>query len=127
MKLTELFIDSFKSERAAGLLLIICTVLSLTVVNIYPTYSNLWQTPVVGHTIVHWINDGLMAIFFLLIGLELEREIYVGELSDFKTALLPLMAAIGGMFFPAAIYLAFNWADGDLRGFGIPMATDIAF
>lgn len=75
----------------------------------------------------HWINDALMAIFFLLIGLELERELYVGELSNFRNALLPIFAAAGGMLMPAAIHYAFNAGTPAQAGFGIPMATDIAF
>ena len=75
----------------------------------------------------HWINDGLMAIFFLLIGLELEREIYVGELSDFKNARFPIFAAIGGMVVPAGIFLLLNFGTQTKNGAGIPMATDIAF
>src|SRR5690606_188485 len=80
-----------------------------------------------GHSIVHWINDGLMAIFFLLIGLELEREIYSGELSSLKNASLPIFGAIGGMLVPALIYLLFNFGLPTQDGIGIPMATDIAF
>ena len=75
----------------------------------------------------HWINDGLMTIFFLLIGLELEREVYIGELSDLKSASLPVIAAIGGMVVPAALYLVFNFGSATQSGAGIPMATDIAF
>jgi NhaA family Na+:H+ antiporter len=78
------------------------------------------------HSLVHWINDGLMTIFFLLIGLELEREIYLGELSNLQNALFPVFAALGGMVVPAGIYLALNW-NGQTDGAGIPMATDIAF
>ena len=80
-----------------------------------------------GHALEHWINDGLMAIFFLLIGLELKREVYVGELSSFSKALLPLIAALGGMLVPALIYLGFNARLPTIAGVGIPMATDIAF
>ncbi len=80
-----------------------------------------------GLSVEHWINDGLMAVFFLLIGLELEREFYEGELSDFKNALLPIFAAIGGILLPALIHLAFNNGTPTQAGIGIPMATDIAF
>ncbi len=74
-----------------------------------------------------WINDGLMALFFLLVGLELKREILVGELSSIRDAALPVVAAVGGMIVPAAIYSAFNWGTRSVHGWGIPMATDIAF
>ncbi|MEA1914275.1 MAG: Na+/H+ antiporter NhaA, partial [Campylobacterota bacterium] len=79
------------------------------------------------HSIHHWINDGLMAIFFFVIGLEIKREILAGELSDIKVAILPILAAIGGMVFPALIYLSINHAQSGAMGWGIPMATDIAF
>ena len=80
-----------------------------------------------GLSVEHWINDGLMAIFFLLIGLELKRELYKGELSNIKNALLPIFAAIGGIVVPALIHLAFNYGTPTQSGIGIPMATDIAF
>jgi NhaA family Na+:H+ antiporter len=80
-----------------------------------------------GLSVEHWINDGLMAIFFLLIGLELERELYNGELSSFKNALLPIFAAVGGIALPALIHFALNNGTSTQAGIGIPMATDIAF
>lgn len=128
-RLTRLFKDFFDSEKSGGLLLIICTIVSLLLTNIGPgeSYHAFWQTDLSGHTIEQWINDGLMAIFFLLIGLELEREIYIGELSSLKDALLPVFAAIGGMVVPASIFLAFNYGTATQDGAGIPMATDIAF
>lgn len=88
---------------------------------------SLWHINLAGISIEHWVNDGLMAIFFLLIGLELEREVYVGELSNISHALLPIVAAIGGMLLPASIHLALNHATPTQGGIGIPMATDIAF
>ncbi len=128
MILTKLFNEFFKSEKSGGIILICCTVASLVLTNIFSNqYADIWNLPIAGHTLVHWINDGLMAIFFLLIGLELEREIYIGELSDFRNALLPLFAALGGMLVPAGIYLLFNWEGEGRAGAGIPMATDIAF
>lgn len=127
MKVSKLFTDFFNSERAGGLILIFCTILSLIVTNIYPWYSSLWHIEIADHHLTHWINDGLMVIFFLLIGLELEREIYIGELSTIKNASLPLVAALGGMVVPALIYYLINVNDGNTRGLGIPMATDIAF
>jgi Na+:H+ antiporter, NhaA family len=124
--LSKLFSDFFQSERAGGLVLILCTVLSLVLTNVYPPFHEFWNIEFHGHHLTHWINDGLMAIFFLLIGLELEREIYAGELSSLKNAMLPVSAAFGGMVVPAVIYSVFNEGQ-NLRGFGIPMATDIAF
>jgi NhaA family Na+:H+ antiporter len=129
MILTKIFQNFFKSEKAGGLLLIICTILSLLLANsgIGESYIDFWNTSFNHHSITHWINDGLMAIFFLLIGLELEREMYVGELSNFRQALFPVVAAIGGVLVPAGIYLAFNYGGPWQSGAGIPMATDIAF
>jgi NhaA family Na+:H+ antiporter len=80
-----------------------------------------------GHSLGHWINDGLMTIFFLLVGLELEREIYIGELTNIKDALFPIFGAMGGMFIPAGIFLIFTFGTSEQSGAGIPMATDIAF
>lgn len=90
-------------------------------------YLHFWHTNINGHSLEHWINDGLMAIFFLLIGLELEREVYIGELSDLKKATLPIFAALGGMIVPALLYLSLNFGTETQSGAGIPMATDIAF
>lgn len=129
MKLTRLFNEFFQSERSAGIVLIFCTVLSLALANsvLQETYQSLWDFHFAGHSITHWINDGLMAIFFLLIGLELEREIYIGELSDIRQSILPILAALGGMVVPASIFLALNYGTPYTKGAGIPMATDIAF
>ena len=128
-KLSDTFNRFFDSEQAGGNLLIVCTVLSLVIANSFlgPTYSDFWRSYVGGLTIEHWINDALMAIFFLLIGLELERELYVGELSNFRNALLATVAAVGGMIVPASIHFALNLGTSTQAGFGIPMATDIAF
>jgi len=129
MKLTTLFKDFFKNEKTAGILLIICTVVSLVLSNCSFTqdYPHFWHSALAGQTIEYWINDGLMVIFFLLIGLELEREIYHGELSNIKDAMLPIFGAIGGMIIPAGIFLVFNFGTATQSGAGIPMATDIAF
>ncbi|MFK8267710.1 Na+/H+ antiporter NhaA [Capnocytophaga cynodegmi] len=129
MKQTKLFKDFFNSEKAGGVVLIICTVVSLLVANssFGDEYLGFWQTSFQGHSIAHWVNDGLMAIFFLLIGLELEREVYKGELSNIKDALLPIFGALGGILLPAGIYLLFNFGTETQSGAGIPMATDIAF
>lgn len=128
MVVTKLFSEFFKSEKSSGIILIFCTVVSLVLTNtVGEAYSGIWTFSIAGHTLVDWINEGLMTIFFLLIGLELEREIYIGELSVLKSALLPLFAALGGMVVPAGIYLMLNWEGAARAGAGIPMATDIAF
>jgi len=128
-KLSQTFRNFFDSEKSGGVLLIICTAVSLAVTNSAAgeSYLGLWHTYVGGLSVEHWINDGLMAVFFLFIGLELERELYVGELSDFRNALLPIVAALGGIAFPALIHFAFNAGTPTQAGVGIPMATDIAF
>lgn len=129
MKLTKLFNDFFESEKAGGIILVFVTILSLILANspIQTDYIDFWQSDLGGHSLVHWINDGLMTIFFLLIGLELEREIYVGELSGIKNASLPIFGALGGILLPAALFLIFNFGTDTQSGAGIPMATDIAF
>ena len=129
MKLTKTFKAFFESEKAGGLLLLFVTILSLLLANssIQTEYIGFWETNIGSHSITHWINDGLMAIFFLLIGLELEREIYQGELSSIKNAALPLFGALGGMVVPAGIFLLLNFGTITQNGAGIPMATDIAF
>jgi NhaA family Na+:H+ antiporter len=127
--LSNTFNRFFESEKSSGILLIVLTLASILLTNstIEHGYLSLWQIHVAGLSLEHWINDGLMAIFFLLIGLELEREIYVGELSHLKNALLPIFAAIGGMLVPALIHYSLNQSTPTVNGIGIPMATDIAF
>ncbi|VBB43687.1 Na(+)/H(+) antiporter NhaA [uncultured Paludibacter sp.] len=129
MILTRLYKEFFESEKAGGLILVFATILSLGIANSnwQTEYTHFWHLSIGGHSIVHWINDGLMTVFFLLIGLELEREIYRGELSDIKNASLPIFAAIGGMIVPAGLFLLFNFGKDTQSGIGIPMATDIAF
>lgn len=129
MKLTKLFNDFFDSEKAGGLVLVFVTVLSLLIANSssQTAYIDFWQFNIAGHGLVHWINDGLMTIFFLLIGLELEREIYNGELSKIKNAALPLFGALGGMLVPVGVFFLFNFGTQTQAGAAIPMATDIAF
>lgn len=129
MKLTKLFTEFFESEKASGVVLLGCTVLSLIVANAAfgESYIDFWHTKWGGLSVEHWVNDGLMAIFFLLIGLELERELYVGELSSARSAMLPAIAAIGGMAVPALVHFAFNNGTATQSGTAIPMATDIAF
>lgn len=127
--MTKLFLKFFESEKAGGIVLVLVTMLSLFLANsVWQTeYIAFWHHHIGSHSLVDWINDGLMAIFFLLIGLELEREIYDGELSDIKNASLPLFGALGGMIVPAGIYLFLNFGTPTQSGAGIPMATDIAF
>ncbi len=110
-------------------MLIVCTIVSLIITNsaLGAGYLGFWQSYYGGLSVEHWINDALMAIFFLLIGLELERELYNGELSNFKNALLPIVAAIGGVAVPALIHFVLNRGTETQAGKGIPMATDIAF
>lgn len=127
--LSNTFNKFFGSEKSGGILLVICTAISLVLANSSAgaSYLSFWQQDVAGLTVEHWINDALMAIFFLLIGLELERELYNGELSNFRNALLPIFAAIGGMVAPALIHFSLNAGTPTQNGIGIPMATDIAF
>ena len=129
MRLTVYFKDFFSSEKAGGLILLVCTIFSLIATNsiIQSGYLSIWHYSIAGHPLEYWINDGFMAIFFLLIGLELERELYDGELSTINNALLPILAALGGMLVPAAIHDMLNKGTIYSSGAGIPMATDIAF
>lgn len=128
-KLSSTFSSFFKSEKAGGIVIIVATLVSLALANspLSTAYLAIWHVEIAGLSIEHWVNDGLMAIFFLLIGLELERELYNGELSNFKHALLPLVAALGGIGVPAALHFSLNTGSATQAGVGIPMATDIAF
>lgn len=128
-RLSKTFTQFFESEKASGIVLIICTLVSLAIANsvVGADYLALWHAKVGGMSVEHWINDGLMAIFFLLIGLELQRELYSGELSTLKNALLPVIAAMGGIMVPALIHFSLNAGTATQAGIGIPMATDIAF
>ena len=94
--MTKLFIEFFKTEKASGVVLILCTLISLALANSHfaPSYFAIWQMSILGHPFSAWINDGLMTLFFLLVGLEIEREIYIGELSQPRKALLPCSRAI---------------------------------
>lgn len=122
-------------ESLSGILLFVATVLAVIVANssLGQAYYDLWHMPLgvnlgvhsVSMSLTYWIDDGLMALFFLMVGLEIKREMLVGELSSFQKASFPVVAALGGMFVPALIYVGFN--PGNPLGFGIPMATDIAF
>lgn len=125
----NLFKEFIESERIGGILLLTATVISLLLTNVFvgENFIHLWEFSIGHFSIQHIVNDGLMTIFFLLVGLELEREIYVGELSNIRKALLPIIAAIGGMIFPALIHYMFNAGTITQSGAGIPTATDIAF
>jgi NhaA family Na+:H+ antiporter len=129
MQMHQTFRRFVQSEQFGGILLVACTIASLVLANsrFGPTWSHLWQVKLGPMSVEHWINDALMAIFFLMIGLELERGVYVGALSKVRNALLPAFAAVGGMAAPALIHYAFNAGAATESGFGIPMATDIAF
>jgi NhaA family Na+:H+ antiporter len=136
-KLTKLFMEFFESEQVSGIILILCTVTSIIIANsnFGNDYLDFWYTKIgfeiggiaLKYSLEHCINDGLMAIFFLLIGLEIERELYIGELSDLKNSTLPVIAAIGGMATPALLHFLLNRGTETQAGVGIPMATDIAF
>lgn len=125
----KIFVDFFESEKSGGLTLIFFTIISLILANsaFQETYLGFWENKLGGLSLEHWVNDALMAIFFLLIGLELKREFQIGELSSLKKAALPIFSALGGMLVPALIYLLYNFQQPTANGFGIPMATDIAF
>lgn len=137
-KVVSPFEEFIHHESTSGLLLMACAVLALIFANtgLHHAYEHLLHAPIgfnigdwrLEHSLHHWINDGLMWLFFFLVGLEIKREVLVGQLSDFKQALLPIIAAIGGMVVPALFYAAMNLgSDGIISGWGVPMATDIAF
>ena len=131
------FEEFIHRQTTSGLLLLSCAIIALFLANgfLAEAYQHLIHTPVkvsidawsIDMSLHHWVNDGLMALFFFVVGLELKREIMVGELSDIRQAALPIIAAIGGMMVPALIYFAFNPEGDAARGWGVPMATDIAF
>jgi Na+:H+ antiporter, NhaA family len=127
----------FRKEAASSILLIAATIIALMWVNssIGETYHSFWHTKIsftvgdfrISKTLLHWVNEGLMALFFFTVGLEIKREILVGELASPKKALLPVIAALGGMIVPGLIYAAINVGLPTIHGWGIPVATDIAF
>lgn len=131
------FEEFIHKETTSGLALMACTLVALVIANspLQQAYEHLLHLPIafsfgewrLEHSLHHWINDGLMWLFFFLVGLEIKREILSGELAEFKMALLPVVAAIGGMLVPALFYLAFNAGGPGHAGWGVPMATDIAF
>ncbi|MCJ0743012.1 Na+/H+ antiporter NhaA [Pedobacter montanisoli] len=134
---STIFQKFFNSEKTGGILLLCCVVISLGIANSSwaSGFANLLNQTLgfsntaidLNYSISLWINDGLMAVFFLLVGLEIKREILTGELSDVKKASLPVLAALGGMIIPASIYFIINKNTETVHGWGIPMATDIAF
>lgn len=131
------FLKFIHSEQAGGFVLLLCTILALIIANseFAQYYFKIWEIKIgfIGDdyvfrkTLKHWVDDGLMSIFFLLIGLEIKREFISGELSSTQKAILPGLAAVGGMIVPAIIFLLFNAGTPTADGWGIPMATDIAF
>ena len=128
------FLDT---EAAGGIILLVATTVALVWANspFADSYESLWTTELgvsfgsleLSHDLRHWVNDGLMVLFFFVVGLEIKREIVVGELNDRRKASLPVIAALGGMVVPALLYLLFNAGEEGSAGWGIPMATDIAF
>lgn len=136
-RVATLFDTFLKDETIGGKLILVAALLSLIVVNspLVDEFNHFWHLPFsiglgswsLSLDLRHWVNEGLMAFFFLVVGLEIKRELIKGELKDLKTAILPVGAAVGGMLIPALIYLAFNLNTGAIQGWGIPIATDIAF
>jgi NhaA family Na+:H+ antiporter len=135
MNLSLYFKKFFNNSQSSGIILIFCVLISLLIANssAAENFQHFLDQEVGTHVfgleypVSIWINDGLMAIFFLLVGLEIKRELVEGELSSFKNASLPIFAAVGGMLIPAVIYSIFNTGTDYSNGWGIPMATDIAF
>jgi len=136
-KVLSPFLYFFKSESSSGIILLICAIAAIIIANssLAGVYEHILHANVtigygdfsVSMSVLHWINDGLMAIFFLVVGMEIKREVVFGELKSFKKTILPISAAIGGMIVPAIIYALFNFNEPTITGWGIPMATDIAF
>lgn len=128
--MSDMIRDFFKMESAGGILLVIAAAIAMVIANsaMGEGYQAFLHTYVFGMSVSHWINDGLMAVFFLLIGLEVKRELLEGALKSRETAIFPAIAAVGGMLAPALIYVAFNFNDpAAIQGWAIPAATDIAF
>ncbi|EOV1172908.1 Na+/H+ antiporter NhaA [Vibrio fluvialis] len=128
--MTDMIRDFFKLESAGGIILVIAAAIAMTIANspLNEIYQGALHSYVFGMSVSHWINDGLMAVFFLLIGLEVKRELLEGALKSRETAIFPAIAAVGGMLAPALIYVLFNSGDAEaIQGWAIPAATDIAF
>lgn len=128
-KVSDNFKIFLRKESSPGYLLLMCAALSLLLANtpVGTGYLKIWNSDLAGHSLSHWIDEGLMAIFFLLVGLELKHEVLYGSFRSAKNATLPIMAAVGGMVVPALVYLSIVGNSSAQVGFGIPMATDIAF
>ncbi|OYT72824.1 MAG: Na+/H+ antiporter NhaA [Armatimonadetes bacterium JP3_11] len=137
-RLVKPFATFAKQASAGGIVLLACAIIALVWANspLAEFYFRLWATPVevrfgnlitIDKPLLLWINDGLMAVFFFLVGMEIKRELLVGELRSPRKAALSMAAAVGGMIVPALIYTALNWGTPEIRGWGVPMATDIAF
>jgi NhaA family Na+:H+ antiporter len=136
-RLTQPLARFLHVEAASGIVLLLCAIIALVLANspAADAYLGFWKTPIIfgigsfqmEHSLQHWINDGLMAVFFFVIGLEVKREFVLGELRDFRNAALPIAGAIGGMLVPALVYLGLQAGEPGQDGWGIPMATDIAF
>lgn len=136
-RLLQPFEDFFKRQASGGLVLMAATLVALVLANspVSQSYFNFWETELtigfegfgLAKSIHHWINDGLMAVFFFVVGLEIKRELLAGELASARKAALPIAAALGGMLIPALIFLLFDPSGPESEGWGIPMATDIAF
>src|SRR5882724_7069405 len=130
--------DFLADSRAGGIILICCTIFSLVLANLPPTrtfYTSFWQKSLpisfgfinLPGTYLLGVNDILMTVFFFLVGMEIKRELMAGELASVKKSMLPVLGALGGMLVPAGIFTLFNGSTGYRHGWGIPMATDIAF
>jgi Na+/H+ antiporter nhaA len=129
MRITKFFKEFFSNSQSSGILLVFCVLISLMIANSSASggFQSFLDQAWGPYSVSVWINDGLMAVFFLLVGLEIKRELLEGELSNFKNASLPILAAIGGMLVPAVIFTLFNHGTEYSKGWAIPMATDIAF
>lgn len=131
------FQQLFKGDLASGVLLLLAAIVALILANspFSTLYHHILESEVsfqfgsfvLSKHLIHWVNDGLMVIFFFFVGLEIKREILVGELASLRKAAFPILVAFGGMFFPAIIFMSFNYGQDSFSGWGIPMATDIAF
>lgn len=136
-KITNPFLFFFENESASGIVLMICAIIAMIIANsnLAETYNGILHKYItigyrefsISMSLLHWINDGLMAIFFFVVGMGIKREAVFGELKSFNKTILPISAAIGGMVVPAIIYALFNYNSPTISGWGIPMATDIAF